>query len=173
MNMRAFIAAALMVSTGATCMAGGVRIGDTPAARIAKDESLPGKGKLGECLPFARALQKKFEAAGIPSRIVVYGYELGGVPAISAAGDMVAQPTGLGAIRGSHVVVIYKDGERTYAMDNQSWTPRWVHDATPKQMAQQFSGIDYSVKMARVLPEERKAKAHGSTTRANTQLATN
>lgn len=85
---------------------------------------------------------------------------------------MVAQPSGLGAAHGSHVVVIYNDGGRTYAMDNQSWTPRWVHDAAPMQAAQQFSGIDCSVKTARVLPEERKPKAHGSTS-GNSRLATN
>jgi len=172
MNMTAFVVAALVAFTGATGMAGSIRIGDTPAARIAKDASLPGKGKLGECLPFARALQKKFEAAGIPSRIVVYNYEQGGVPAITTGGDMVAQPTGLGAFHGSHVVVLYDDGGRVYAMDNQSWTPRWVHEATPTQMAQQFSGIDCSVKTARVMPAERKPKAHG-VAEVNTRLATN
>lgn len=170
--MKACAAAVLVVFASATCIAGDIRIGDTPASRIAKDVSLPGKGQPGECLPFARALQKKFEAAGIASQIVVYNYEQGGVPAISAGGDVVAQPSGLGAAHGSHVVVIYNDGGRTYAMDNQSWTPRWLHGASPAKMAQQFSGIDCSVKTARVLPEERKSKVHGSAG-ANTRLATN
>lgn len=170
--MRVVIIAAFIALAGIPCQAGGIRIGDTPAARIAKDASLPGKGKLGECLPFARALQKKFEAAGIPSRIVVYGYEQGGVPAISTEGDMAPQPSGVGAARGSHVAVVYEDGGRTYMMDNQSWTPHWVHNATPLQMAQQFSGIQCSVKMARVMPEERGPKAPMHV-RAGSQIAAN
>ena len=135
---------------GVSCFAGDIRIGNTAASRIAKDTSIPGKGKPGECLPFARALQKKFQAAGIPARVVVYGYEQGGVPAVTTSGDIYAQPTGTGADRGSHAVVVYEDGGRTYVMDNQSWTPQWVRNASPKEMAQQFSGINCSVKMARV-----------------------
>lgn len=141
-------------------MAGGLRIGDTAAARIAKDSSIPGKGKVGQCLPFAMALQKKFAAAGITSRVVVYGYEAGGVPTTDATGDVSAQPAfGTAAGRGSHAVAMYDDGGRTYVMDNQSWTPQWVHNAAPTQMAQQFSGINTSVKMARVVPLESAPKA--------------
>ena len=55
------------------------------------------------------------------------------------------------AVRASHAVVVYQDGDRTYMMDNQSWTPQWIHNASPVQMAQQFSGINCSVKMARVI----------------------
>jgi len=159
MRQIAIAAVAMLVTGGAPCMAGGIRIGDTPAARIAKDSSIPGKGKEGQCLPFATALQKKLEAAGIAARVVVYGYEAGGVPATDAAGDVAAQPAfGTAAGRGSHAVVMYDDGGRIYAMDNQSWTPQWVHNAAPVQMAQQFSGINCSVKMARVLPMERATR---------------
>lgn len=148
-----------MVLSGAACMAGGIRIGDTPAARIAKDTSIPGKGKPGACLPFAVALQKKLEAAGIPSRVIVYGYESGGVPIPDAGGEIAAQPVlGEGPGRGSHAVVVYDDGGRTYVMDNQSWTPQWVRNATPMHMAQQFSGINTSVKIARMLPEHATPK---------------
>jgi len=150
----------MLVFAGASCMAGGFRIGDTPAARIAKDSSIPGKGKAGQCLPFATALQKKMEAAGIAARVVVYGYEAGGVPATDATGDVSTQPAfGTAAGRGSHAVVMYNDGGRTYVMDNQSWTPQWVHNAAPVQMAQQFSGIHCSVKMARVVPTVRETRA--------------
>lgn len=155
-------AAAVLLLTGMACHAGSIRIGDTPAARIAKDTHIPGKGKAGQCLPFAQALHQKLEAAGIPSRVVVYGYESGGVPVPGAGGEIAVSPIlGDGAGRGAHAVVIYDDGGRTYVMDNQSWTPQWVRNATPMQMAQQFSGINTSVKMARVLPEQRAQKSIG------------
>jgi hypothetical protein len=170
MNMRACLAAALVIFTGATtCVAGDIRLGGTTAVRIARDASIPGKGKAGECMPFALALQKRFEAAGIPSRVIVFGYEQAGVSMITVYGDVEAQPSGQGAARGSHVMVVYDDGGRTYAMDNQSWTPRWIREATPVQMAQQFSGVQCDVKMARVLPT-RRAPGH---TGSNTRLATN
>ena len=48
---------------------------------------------------------------------------------MDAAGDMTAQPAfGTAAGRGSHAVVMYNDDGRTYVMDNQSWTPQWVHN---------------------------------------------
>lgn len=165
--------AAMLLLTGMACQAGSIRIGDTPAARIAKDTHIPGKGKAGQCLPFAQALHHKLEAAGIPSRVVVYGYESGGVPVPGAGGEIAVSPIlGDGAGRGSHAVVIYDDGGRTYVMDNQSWTPQWVRDATPIHMAQQFSGINTSVKMARVLPEQR-APRDVSQPRRSTRLAAN
>ncbi|WP_131989107.1 hypothetical protein [Chthoniobacter flavus] len=145
------IICAAMLFGGISCFAGGIRIGDTPAARIAKDASIPGKGKQGECLPFAIALQKKLQAAGVPAQVVVYGYETGGVPTVGTDGEISAQPVGGAAARASHAAVVYEDRGRTYMMDNQSWTPRWIHNASPVQMAQQFSGINYSVKMARVM----------------------
>lgn len=145
------IITATVLFGGISCFAGDFRIGGTAATRIAKDTSIPGKGKPGECLPFALALQKKFQAAGIPARVVVYGYEQGGVPGVTTSGELYAQPAGTEADRGSHAMVVYEDGGRSYAMDNQSWTPRWIHNASPKEMAQQFSGINYSVKMARVV----------------------
>jgi len=151
----------MVMLTGSSCLAGGIRIGETPAAHIAKDASIPGKGKSGQCLPFAVALQKKFQAAGIASRVIVYGYEGGGVPAVTTDGEIMAQPAGGGAARGSHAVVVYDDGGRTYVMDNQSWTPQWIRNAAPVQMAQQFSGINCSVKMARVISTDRTPKTLG------------
>lgn len=142
---------AMMVFGGVSCFAGNIRIGDTAAGRIAKDTSIPGKGKPGECLPFALALQKKLQAAGVPARVIVYGYEQGGMAGVTSGGDLYAQPAGLAADRGSHAVVVYEDAGRTYVMDNQSWTPQWVHNASPMHMAQQFSGINCSVRMARVI----------------------
>ncbi len=150
----------MLICTGASSLAGGIRIGDTQASRIAKDFSIPGKGKPSQCLPFAMALQKKVEAAGIAARVVVYGYEAGGVPAMDAAGDVSAQQVlGTAVGRGSHAVVMYDDGVRIYVMDNQSWTPQWVHHAAPVPMAQQFSGINYNVKMARVVNGDNSRKA--------------
>jgi hypothetical protein len=143
----------LLVSANVNSHAIDIRFGDTPAARIAKDVNLPGKEKTGQCLPFALALQKKFAAAGIASRVVIYGYETGGVPAVTTSGDILSQPAGTGRMRGSHAVVVYDDGGRIYVMDNQSWTPQWVQRAGAVQIAQQFSGIHCSVKMARVVNE--------------------
>ena len=64
-----------------------IRIGDTAAARIAKNSHIPGKDVPGQCLPFANALHAKFEAAGIPSEVLVYGYQATAGPgmAVSAA----------------------------------------------------------------------------------------
>jgi hypothetical protein len=53
--------------------------------------------------------------------------------------------------------VVYDDGGRSYMMDNQLWLPRWIHNGSPMQMAQQFSGINCSVKMARVVGGEGKS----------------
>lgn len=54
---------------------GTLRMGNTPARRIAKDMSLPGQGVDGQCLPFARALHARFRSAGIPSKVIVFRYE--------------------------------------------------------------------------------------------------
>jgi len=131
-----------------------IRIGDTVAAKIAKDAHLPGKGIAGQCLPFATALHEKLQAAGIPSRVIVYGYEANAAPGLAAA----SAETGS---RGAHAVVAYDDGGRTYIMDNQSWTPKWIHNAAPMQMAQQFSGLNCGVRIARVLNDEIRSKPAG------------
>jgi len=147
------VIATLLFSGMTSGYAANIRIGETLASRIAKDVSIPGKGKAGQCLPFAVALQKKLAAAGIPAQVVVYGYEAGGVPVQDVSGELTAQPVlSERGSRGSHAVVVYDDGGRTYVMDNQAWVPQWVHNASAMQMAQQFSGIHSSVKMARVLP---------------------
>ena len=149
----------ILLAVGVSCYAGSIRIGDTRAARIAKDTHIPGKGQAGQCLPFAQALHQRLQAAGIHSQVVVYGYESGGVPIPIDGGEITAQPIlGEGPERGSHAVVVYDDRGRTYVMDNQSWTPQWVRNATPMHMAQQFSGINTSVKIARVLPEHAPLK---------------
>jgi hypothetical protein len=159
MKITTIFAAALLIGAGATSFGNGIRIGDTTASRIAKDSSIIGKGQSGQCLPFAMALQKKLAVAGIPARVITYGYEMGGVPVTSAGGDISAQPTMGTTGRGAHAVVAYQDGDRTYIMDNQSWTPQWVHNAAPVQMAQQFSGINTSVKVARVVNSSALPKA--------------
>jgi hypothetical protein len=146
---------AMLMPACSSLQTAGIRIGDTPAARIAKDSHIPGKGVAGQCLPYAVALHKKLEAAGIPSRVIVYGYEASGA-AGSAAESAPSSPA---ANRGAHAVVSYDDGGRTYIMDNQSWAPKWIHDAEPVKMAQQFSGLNCDVKIARVLDDEIPRKA--------------
>jgi len=136
------LAATLLLPACSSLSTASIRIGDTRAARIAKDTTIPGKGVPGQCLPFANALQEKLEAAGIPSKVIVYGYEASAMPQAGAT-----QP----GDRGSHAVVAYEDSGRTYIMDNQSWTPQWVHDGPAIQMAQRFSGIYADVKVARVV----------------------
>jgi hypothetical protein len=142
MNFNALLKLAVLASACLLpefAMAGGgkIRIGDTPARRIAKDRSLPGKGVEGQCLPFAVALHQKFKAAGIPSKVITYGYQSLKTPISSR------QPT-----NGAHAVVAYNDEGRTYVMDNQSWAPTWVHDGSAVAMTQQFSGMDYHVDRA-------------------------
>jgi len=131
---------------------GSVRVGDTPARRIAKDSSITGKGVDGLCLPFARALHAKFQAAGIPSRIVCFRYETLPIPA-----ELVFNPSVCptiperGGVTGEHAVVVYEDEGRTYVMDNQSWQPKWIHDSSPESMSQQFLGMDVAISGARVV----------------------
>jgi hypothetical protein len=108
---------------------GGLRVGDTRAMTIAKDSSLAGKNVSGKCLPFAVALNKKFHEAGITSRIIGYSYEDAGR---------------LAASRG-HAVVAFQDGGRTYLMDNQSWTPRWMESTNTRDLAVQFEGMNTRV----------------------------
>jgi hypothetical protein len=145
--MASLLAMSLLLPACSSVPTGGIRIGSTPAGRMAKDPQIPGKGVPGQCLPFAMALQQKFQAAGVPSKVLVFGYE---TSSTSSPGAMQSASGGSGN-RGAHAVVAYDDGGRTYLMDNQSWTPQWVHDAAPMQMAQRFAGIQYSVKMAHVV----------------------
>jgi hypothetical protein len=126
-----------------------IRIGDTSAARIAKDAHLPGKGVPGQCLPFAAALHGKLQAAGIPSEVLVYGYEATPGPGMAVSAGK----------RGAHAVVLYQDGGRSYVMDNQSWAPQWLHEAAPLQMAQQFSGIACNVRVARMMNGDASGKS--------------
>ncbi len=143
------IAASLLPACAPQTRIGSVRIGYSKAGRIAKDMSLPGKGVEGQCLPFANALHQKFAAAGIPSKIIVYHYTPLSSPV--AYDDfnraLCSDARNLNAPR-THAVVAYNDDGRTYIMDNQSWYPTWIHDASPTEMAQQFSGMDLHVDLA-------------------------
>jgi len=128
--------------------AGGIRIGDTPARRIAKDASIPGKHVAGQCLPFANALHTKFQAAGISSEVVSFQY------------DAPRELSG-GGFTGAHAVVIYQDDGRIYVMDNQSCQPKWIHEASTIDMARQFAGKDLVVGAARVLENAHPVAAQG------------
>ena len=130
-----------------------------PLSRIAKDASLlTGKGISGQVPPCpspgAAATQVR-QAAGIPSRMIVYSYETFATPLASA---VTTQPDDLAGnqplVAGSHIVVAYEDRGRTYIMDNESWTPKWIHEASPAKMAQQMSGLDYKVQLARVVRDD-------------------
>lgn len=127
-----------------TASTGGVRIGDTPARRIAKDRSIPGKGDPGKCLPYAMELKKRLSAAGVPAKVVTFSYNS---TQRSAAGP--ASATGLSAGKasdGAHAVVVYDDGGRTYVADNQSWQPKWVPNGSAAELAQSFTGPDVYVR---------------------------
>jgi len=117
-----------------------IRIGNSRAAQIAKDTSIPGKGVQGQCLRFATALHEKFQAEGIPSQVVVYGYQTSGMPETNDNGN-----------RAAHAIVVYSDGGQTYVMDNQSWNPQLVRDGTTREVAQRFSGMNCEVKMAHAI----------------------
>jgi hypothetical protein len=128
---------------------GNIRVGYSAAGHIAMDCSLPGKCERGQCLTFALALHEKFAAAGIPSKVIAYGYEALSAP---TAGVEVSQPARVNAdgsnLTGAHAVVAYNDDGRIYMMDNQSWRPTWVHDAGAMAMAQQFSGMNTRIRGA-------------------------
>jgi hypothetical protein len=113
-----------------------LEIGYGPATQIARDPSLPGRNMPGQCLVFARALNARLQAAGIPSRLIEYRYD---GPVMGAS---------------SHAVVAYEEHGRTYIIDNQSWAPTWVREDSLAAMAQRFSGPYVAVLGARVMPEE-------------------
>jgi len=129
-----------------------VRIGDTPARRIAKDTAIAGKGVDGQCLPFARALNAKFKSAGIASKIVSFCYETLPTPtAILGNPSVFPSISERGGLSGEHAVVVYEDQGRAYVMDNQSWQPKWIHGSTPLQISQEFSGMDVAISAARIV----------------------
>ena len=130
----------ILVSTGflvacASSRVGDFRIGNTPAAQIAKNPALPGKYETGQCLPYALALNKSFRAAGIPSKVIGFKYE------------NVTNGERLGGA-GAHAVVVYNDKGRIYVMDNQSTSPTWVAQGSSAAMMEQFGGMDLSIRKA-------------------------
>jgi len=115
-----------------------IRIGYGPAGNIARAPDLPGKNAPGQCLPFARELHARLQAAGIPSAIITYAY---------AADSRLAGPLDAPL---SHAVVAYEDRGRTYIMDNQSPAPVWVQKTTLADMTQRFSGPSVAVLGAKI-----------------------
>jgi hypothetical protein len=158
---------AALLSGCASFRVGDIRVGDTPARRIAKETSLPGKNVDGQCLPFAVALHARFQAAGIPSKVISFNYET--LPAAREIfGELraIAPVNERGGITGVHAVVAYEDQGRTYVMDNQSWQPKWIHDASAIGIAQQFGGMDTLVAKARVVDYTRSSNAATEQTHA-------
>jgi hypothetical protein len=157
--MTAIALSALGFQACAPFRVGNIRIGNTHAARIAKDQGINGKGSYGQCLPFALALHEKFQVAGIPSKVIAYSYETLTVPVDLTGGDLrPLNPGEKPGTTGAHAIVAYEDDGRTYVMDNQSWMPQWVRNATPAGLAQQFSGMDVAVLHAKVVARTDSAK---------------
>lgn len=147
--MTAILLTSLALTACAPFRVGNVRIGNTPARKIAKSTDIPGKGVDGQCLPFANALHARFKAAGIPSKVLAFRYEalLSTPMGVNSEPDYrVPKPFG-----GAHAAVAYNDDGRTYLMDNLSWNPKWVSGDSDKGLAQQFAGMDFNVLEARVL----------------------
>jgi len=160
----------LALLTTAASHAGPIRIGDTRARKLAKDPHIPGKFVDGQCLPFALALRKKFEAAGIRSKILIFQYTtLAALPDFLATANALPAAADYGGRSGSHAVVIYDDEGRTYAMDNQSWQPTWLHDDSAEQLAGRLGGMRTLVESAYfVKPAVAKPTYHGASA-ANSQ----
>ena len=158
---------AVSISAGAPICDGNIRIGDTPAGRIAKETTVRGKYVDGQCLPFAKELHARFRAAGIPSKVITFNYEtLSRSRAIFGEHRAVAPINERGGITGAHAVVAYEDQGRTYIMDNQSWQPKWIHSDSPSGMARQFCGMDVLVAKARVVDNFRSSSAWEAKMRA-------
>jgi len=112
----------------------GLRVGDTPARAIARQNAVKGKNVQGQCLPYALNLVEKLRAAGISAHVLGYCY-----------GETTGGARDWGNMRG-HAVVVYQDGGRTYLMDNQSWMPRWVEQANDNHhLAVQFEGMNSQI----------------------------
>lgn len=146
-SLSLLLAAAALTLGSTNAQAGGLRIGNTPARKIAKDTSIPGKGVDGQCLPYALALHKRFQAAGIESKVIVYRYEA--LNTASGAFNGSAAYSNSRSQGGAHAAVAYNDDGRIYLIDNQSWMPKWVANDSNKGWAQQFSGMDVNVLEAR------------------------
>ena len=167
-STQAFMAilAPLFFGSGPLSM-GEIRLGDTPARRIARESTLRGKYVEGQCLPFALALHARFQAAGIPSKVIAFSYETLPAPhqifnerrAFPGAGEG-------GGATGSHAMVAYEDQGRTYLMDNQSWQPRWIHEDSPFGMARQAGGMNSLVANARVVDKSPLSNASEGKRRA-------
>ncbi len=134
----AFLGIAISMALSAPLAWGEIRIGYGLAGNIARAPTLPGKNVPGQCLPFARELHARLQAAGIPSAIITYAY---------AADSRLAGPLDAPL---SHAVVAYEDRGRTYIMDNQSSAPVWVQKTTLAGMTQRFSGPAIAVRGARI-----------------------
>ena len=137
--------AAALWQAGSVLSWAGTPVGESPAARIVKDDRIPGKGVPGQCLTYANVLHERLQAAGVPSQVIVFGYLTR-----AAAGVTIGSWS---SGRGAHAVVSYKDAGRTYVMDNQSWKPQSVPEGPPVEVAQRFSGPEFHVKTAHVLHE--------------------
>lgn len=149
---------AISLALSAPLARGEIRIGYGPAGNIARAPDLPGKTVPGQCLPFARELHARLQAAGIPSAIITYAY---------AADSRLAGPLDAPL---SHAVVAYEDRGRTYIMDNQSPAPVWMQKTTLAGMAQRFSGPAIAVRGARI--ENERDVSHIASRRQSAPRAT-
>jgi hypothetical protein len=131
MNLRilciVLLSAAHSLDAFASFRLGALRVGNTTARSIAMDPTVPGKGKVGQCLLFALALNKKLQAAGVFSKVIGYHY--------ANLGDARAP------LAGGHAVVSYIDQGRAYIMDNQSSTPVWIKSGSASAMVGQLEGL--------------------------------
>jgi len=104
-----------------------IRIGNTKASKIAKSKTIIGKFKRNMCLPFAEELHHRFKLAGIKSRVVMLSNEDDGDPRTAPG----------------HAVVVYDDEGRTYAIDNETMSPkRLKHGADNQAVIKAWTGLN-------------------------------
>jgi hypothetical protein len=105
---------------------------------IAREKDIPGKFRVGQCLPYAQELYNRFIRAGGEAHLVVYQWQnlQNGVNGQWSSGE------------GRHAIVVYRDAKgRYYGMDNTTWKPVWLKGQTPGEWAQSFAGMDASTRI--------------------------
>lgn len=105
---------------------------------IAREKDIPGKFRVGQCLPYAQELYNRFIRAGGEAHLVVYQWHNlhNGVDGQWSSGE------------GRHAIVVYRDSKgRYYGMDNNTWKPVWLKGQAPGEWAQSFAGMNASTRI--------------------------
>lgn len=104
---------------------------------IAKATNIQGKMQQEQCLPFARDLYERLNAAGGEAYLIIFRWE-------DMKANTFREVRSAGVFeksRGSHAMVVFRDSRgRYYGMDNQSWRPVSLLGRSVPEWVMSFSG---------------------------------